>query len=381
MRVRFIVVIVIFIVLAGGGYYAFHNVKRHHYLHALLERIGVEKYSPQSSSTNSAIEKNIFSLLKTIEIPDSLISLRSHPGDSTIQIRVSVPRGKPIEWIIWRLSSAIEGTNYRVDDCFCIDGDRDCKLRFVSSIADEPPVLLDLFSSSRYFARSARLAILVSEFGFSADQTTVEYLSFSDPLTVSLAPSRKLASWTAEISNEYKKEIVVLLPMEPLKKNDVRSGLKPIMVDYAEAKIRDLIKNAAESAPNFAGFGNLSGARVLADSRVMDIVFSEVKKRHGYFIEDKSTRKSVAALFAKKFSVPITTVDCKVDTSLKSAQIQELLRRSTVEAQKRGLYIISTRATPQFIRALKSELPYLRKNGIKLSYLSELLSAPAENSR
>jgi polysaccharide deacetylase 2 family uncharacterized protein YibQ len=106
----------------------------------------------------------------------------------------------------------------------------------------------------------------------------------------------------------------------------------------------------------------------------MDILFSEIKKRHGYFIQDGGTRKTVAPVFARKYATPFAAIDCSVDTALKLSQIEELLRRCGQEAQKRGQIIIGSRPTEAFITALKSELPALRRNGIRLSYVSEVLA-------
>jgi uncharacterized protein len=374
MRVKLVVLFVTLLLIAGGGFYAFRSVKRPPYVQKLLSLVGEGKYNKKGASARPLLQNNILNRLKLLEIGDSSVSIRALPHDSAVQMRASIPRGKPIEWIMWNLSSAIEGTSYQVDDCFCSSDERECKIQFLSSSPQEPRVILTIVWSSRYFSKTAKIAILIKNFGFAADKTTVEYLSFPDPLTVSLAPTRKLASWTAQISNEYKKEIVVLLPMEPLSRraDNVRPFL--IMIHYPEAKLRSLIGSAVESVPNSVGFTNLSGVRVLEDSRVMDILFSEIKKRHGYFIEDGGSRKTVAPTFARKYSTPFAAIDCTVDTSLKVPQIQELLRRTAQEALKRGQIVISSKATETFIRALKSELPALRRDGIRLVYVSEIFA-------
>jgi len=91
----------------------------------------------------------------------------------------------------------------------------------------------------------ARMAILIRDFGFAADKTTVDYLSFPEPLTVALIPSRKLSSWTAQIANEYKKEIVVLLPMEPVMSRSSLAGAPLLMIHYPDVKVRSIIAGAA----------------------------------------------------------------------------------------------------------------------------------------
>jgi polysaccharide deacetylase 2 family uncharacterized protein YibQ len=166
--------------------------------------------------------------------------------------------------------------------------------------------------------------------------------------------------------------------MEPVNRNQggYRSSL--VMIHFPEEKLRAVIADAVEAIPDFAGFCNGGGARVLEDSRVMRILFSEIKKRHGYFLEDPVAKKTIAANFARKLSIPFGTIDITVDTMMKTNQIQDLLRRCAIEAQKRGQIIISSKATDAFIRALKNQMPMLGQNGIQLSYVSEILGHRSE---
>jgi polysaccharide deacetylase 2 family uncharacterized protein YibQ len=390
MRIRFILLLAAVLLCAGGGVYLFGSGMYRPYLQKLRGNAiisGIEKfihkngaflYSKKTTDKNgivrSDIENNILDRLKSLEIADSAVTFRKFPGDTAIEIRAALPRGRPFEWVVWHLSTAASGTSYRVDDCTCAPDNRGCTIRFTSTVSGRPVIVLSATWASRYFSESARLAIVIKDFGFAADKTTIDYLSFPEPLTVALVPSRKLSSWTAQISKEYKKEIIVLQPMEPAPAKRKGAGAACIMIHYPEERLRSIVAGAAAAVPNFAGFCNSGGARVLEDSRVTNIVFSEIKKRHGYFIEEAATRKSVAPAIARSLSLPYASIDVTIDTTLKLARVQELIDRYAAEAQKCGSSIICSKATDVFIRALKNELPRLKKNGIRLSYVSELLS-------
>jgi polysaccharide deacetylase 2 family uncharacterized protein YibQ len=66
---------------------------------------------------------------------------------------------------------------------------------------------------------------------------------------------------------------------------------------------------------------------------------------------------------------------------MECSRIQELIRRCAVDALKRGHLIVGSKATPAFMRALKSELPFLRQHGITLSYVSEIAAPAGENNQ
>jgi polysaccharide deacetylase 2 family uncharacterized protein YibQ len=146
------------------------------------------------------------------------------------------------------------------------------------------------------------------------------------------------------------------------------------MLHYPESRVRSIIDGAAEAVPDFAGFSNFGGTRALEDSRLTGILFSEIKKRHGYFIEDRATRKSVASAVADRISLPFGTIGRSVDSAMDVSRAEELIRNCAMEAQKRGYVIISSKASVSFIRALKKQLPVLRQNGIRLSYVSEIVT-------
>lgn len=390
MRIRHIILLAVLLVCAGGGVYVFTSGKYLRYASEARKLIPESLYDivqghrpsggPGKASTKkrpgrSLMENNILDRLVLLEIAESSVSFRKLPDNTTIEIRAAVPRGKPVEWIIWHLSSAASGTQYRVEDCSCPPDDRGCDIRFTSPEPHQPGIILSFTWASRYFSAIAEMAIIIKDFGFAADQKTIEYLSFPEPLTVALLPSRKLASWTAQISKEYKKEIIILQPLEPCVTPRAPGGQKApcIMVHYTEARVRSIIAKAAAAVPNFAGFSNLGGMRALEDSRLTGILFSEIRKRHGYFIENRTTRKSVASAVAERNSLRYATIDFSVDSAMDEFRIEEFLRICALEAQKRGKVIICSKATASFIRALKKQLPVLRQNGIRLSYVSEIV--------
>ncbi|MCU0609627.1 MAG: divergent polysaccharide deacetylase family protein [Chitinispirillaceae bacterium] len=372
MRITSIVAVVILLSIVGGAAYFYRAPLSTLYTRQVGILIGKKPVAAATGVSRSPIENNILDRVRLLEIADSTVIIRS--TDTLIAIRATIPKGKPVEWILWHLSTAVEGTSYKVEDCFCpARGGRECQIRFTSIDAQERPVLLTVRWASRYFSTTAKIAIVISEFGFAADQTTIEYLKFPEPLTLALMPSRKQSSWTAQIASEYKKEIVILVPMEPAPARLPMSGSSTLMLHFPDEKVRSIIAGAAEAVPMHAGFCNLGGSRVLADSRIMNLLFSEIRKQHGYFLENPTSRQSLVSRFADRHAVPHASIDFKVDTMLSVTSIQELLRRVVIDAQNRGNIIISSRPTANFILALSRELPAMQQNGIRLSFVSDLL--------
>ncbi|MDR0305876.1 MAG: divergent polysaccharide deacetylase family protein [Chitinispirillales bacterium] len=327
---------------------------------------------PITADGAAKLQNNLSKKFAGLEMRESDYSTQFYHQDSVLEIKAALPRGRPMEWLIWNLASAASSTPYSVEDGVCAT-ENNCAVTFRSADPKYPKVNLKLQRSGRYFSNTAKMAILIENFGFEATQTAVEYLSFPEPLTMSLVPAQKLAPWTAKIADEYKKEIVMLLPMEPLPAQFGKYKQSTIMIHYTEENIRGLISQAAAAIPNFSGISNFYGNRALEDSRVMEIVLSEVNRRKAYFVYTESNRKSVAPSIAQKLKVPGGPIQGSIEASDSPEQIREKLRRYSVVAEKTGKILIKAPPSPAFIQALKGELETLRHNGIRLVYVSELV--------
>lgn len=336
------------------------------------------KNNPQSANKELSFDSVLIRCFQDLEVPKSQIPKTFSSPDSILNIKISVPKGKPMEWVIWYISSSLASAGYGLKDCSFESERKGAFLHLETQKKNLPQLKLKVFRSSTFFSQTAKMAILVEDFGFKADQTTAAFLSFPEPVSVSMVSSRRLSTWTAQIANEYKKEILIMLPMEPLPKSYSRYDETQIKIHYPEEKIKTIIKDATEAIPSFSGFCNFYGNRVLEDSRVMKIIFKEIQKHHGYFIITTNSKKSIAESMAKKIRLPYQKIDYTINSDNSAEIIGDSLRYCAVLAQNTGKVLVRGRASDSFITALQNTLPQLKQNGIQLVYVSEILNHPGE---
>ena len=65
----------------------------------------------------------------------------------------------------------------------------------------------------------------------------------------------------------------------------------------------------------------------------MGIVCDEIKKAHGYFIETRVTKNSVAPTLCENIGVPAKEIDAVVNDKSKQADIEKQLRNYAAAAQ------------------------------------------------
>jgi polysaccharide deacetylase 2 family uncharacterized protein YibQ len=337
-------------------------------------------HKKQQKTTNNAqsttADGALLAIYNQLEIKPESVKRVFTPNDSLVSIHAEIPKGKPMEWIIWVFSSSLAKTGYTVDNCTYISEEHGCEMVFVSDKHSAPKLSIKIKRGKSYFSKTARIAIIIEDFQFNADKSTVDILSFEEPLTVSMRAGKKLTVSTAQIVNEYKKEIVILQPMEPVPKTTQSEEV--IMVHYTEDKIRTLLRESAQNIPAFKGFSNYFGNRILEDSDVMSIICDEIKKQNKYLIVSTNSRKSVAGVAAQKAGLPFMEVDYTFLIGQNESGISDSLRHCAVLAQKKGSLLIKVHPQAEVINALKENRPLCLSNGIQFIYVSDLLT-PSES--
>jgi polysaccharide deacetylase 2 family uncharacterized protein YibQ len=327
-----------------------------------------------ASAKIAGIESAIAARLAQLEARPSDISSHFSENDRTLTVSALLPRGRPFEWVVWQLSGSAEGTPYVMTDCTFDEKKQSAALVFTSPRKKDPRVVCTVSFSERYQSATAQMAFVIERLEDSATayQLGVEILSLAEPLSVSIVPAGKKASLIAQLAEQNHKEVIVLLPLEPAGR--IPAPLEPftIMVHYPEETVEKLMTNAIKVIPGFAGFSNLWGSRALEDSRIMNIVLDKIKKQHGYFIENRTARNSVAPSIAAALKLPYGLIGGRLDSKVPS-ELHGRIRHFAASAQVNGKFIVGAAASRQMLIALKSEASWLRQNGIKLVFASEIV--------
>ncbi len=364
-----------------------------------LHRLAVPKRTAHAISADSFLEDTIRVRLHRLDVPDSAVFCKYYPSDSLFEIHAAIPQGEPMAVVLYRLSAPVAGSAYHVDDCFCQAGGQRCEVVFVSSVPGLPTIELTVNRAPRFASSAAEMALVITDIGPADDEIDSELFSLPAPLTIALAPTAAAKLQVKQIAGGGKKEVVLLLPLEPsIKSHDEFRKLR-IMIHYPDDKLRSLMHGSMAMVPGFAGFSNFGGTRALEDSRVMSIVFAEMKKRHVYFLEQGITHKSVAASLSDSFALPYATVQGVIDSggaprirvpnraqsrhavhapAVHAPGVQEQLVHYALEARKRGKIIVSAKASDDLLQALRHEIPLFEHSGIKLALVSQLFDTTSE---
>jgi len=185
-------------------------------------------------------------------------------------------------------------------------------------------------------AATRQIAIVIDDFG-NGMKGTDEMLNLPVKLTVAIMPFLPSTKKDAEAAHAKGHDVIVHMPMEPIRGRASWLGPGAILTSLPDDEIRRRVGAAIDDVPYAIGMNNHMGSRVTADERVMRIVLQVCKERGLFFLDSRTSWKTVVPKVAKELGVPLLQNDVFLDDvntrSHVSRQIsvvrRELAKRST----------------------------------------------------
>lgn len=148
-----------------------------------------------------------------------------------------------------------------------------------------------------------KAAIVIDDFG-NQMQGTQEMLDLPIPFTVAVMPFLPTSREDAELAHARGKDVIIHMPMEPVKGKKSWLGPGAITADLSDEEIRKRVEAAVDGVPHAVGMNNHMGSKVTADKRIMRIILQVCKERQLYFLDSRTTGKSVIGELAAELGVP-----------------------------------------------------------------------------
>ncbi|PMC35255.1 hypothetical protein CJ195_19450 [Bacillus sp. UMB0899] len=160
-----------------------------------------------------------------------------------------------------------------------------------------------LLSETSQHTSPKQVAIVIDDFGNDM-KGTEEILSLPIPLTVAVMPFMSTTKKDAEIAHQKGHEVILHLPMEPLHGKKSWLGPGAITSDLSNEEVRERVTKAIEDVPHAVGMNNHMGSKITADPRIMRIILEVCQEKGLYYLDSKTTGKSVVEKLATELGVP-----------------------------------------------------------------------------
>ena len=220
----------------------------------------------------------------------------------------------------------------------------------------------------------ARVAIIIDDLGMGG-KITRELLAINRPLNFSILPFLPQSKDTAREARKKGFLVMLHLPMEPkgYPGPDKNPGKGAILMNTPRKEIAKIIAQDLSGIPYVQGVNNHTGSRLTEDKEMMSIILKELKKRNLFFVDSKTSDKSVAYREAKRLGLRCAErnvfLDNEIDLDYIKGQIRLLAKIALNEGQAIGI----GHAHSLTVQAIKETIPELENQGIEFVLVSELV--------
>ncbi|MBW2309514.1 MAG: divergent polysaccharide deacetylase family protein [Deltaproteobacteria bacterium] len=170
-------------------------------------------------------------------------------------------------------------------------------------------------------ATPPRIAIIIDDLGYDKSLAR-EFIDLDIPLTLSILPFTPYTNPIAQGARAAGREIMLHLPMEPRSYPRINPGDGVLLVSMERDTIRKVLEGDLGEIPYVAGVNNHMGSRFTENKEKMTVVLSELKRRGLYFVDSKTSRKSVAYDLAKQMKIRAGRRDVFLDNDLSKGALE-----------------------------------------------------------
>ena len=220
------------------------------------------------------------------------------------------------------------------------------------------------------------VVLIIDDFGNNSNGTK-EMLDLGIPITAAVMPFMPHSITDAKAAQDTGLEVILHLSMEPNQGKKEWLGPKGITCDLDNNEVKCILYDALEEIKFAVGINNHMGSKATQDPRIMKSILEVAKEKNLFFVDSKTSPKSVVWKTAEDLDVPCFTRDVFLDGTKDINHIKKQLLSLGDIALKKGYAIgighVGIEGGKPTAEAIKFVYPYLRDKGIHFITITELM--------
>lgn len=196
-------------------------------------------------------------------------------------------------------------------------------------------------------------------------------------LTIAILPETTYAIKLARLATKRNKEVMLHLPMQSVEHYEYAPGRLDLHMTRSE--FRRQLRSNLNSVPYIRGVNNHMGSLLTRHPGHMNWLMDELSRRGSlYFIDSKTTSKSIADKIAMENNVPVLSRDFFLDPDHEPGTLRRQFDLFIEKVNRRGYALAIAHPYPETIKFLKAHLNELSGHGIKLIPVSALVRTASQ---
>lgn len=218
-----------------------------------------------------------------------------------------------------------------------------------------------------------RAAIVIDDLG-SAMGPEQAFLALHIPLTFAILPREPYSRMLAASLHQTGQEVILHLPLEPLDMRAHNPGRAALLIRMPAARLTQVFQQDIASVPFAVGVNNHMGSAFTEDVRSMQALLPLVKQRGLFFLDSRTSIRSVGRRVAAPLGVPYLANDLFLDDRDEPSAIARQIDLLIRQARRHGSVIAIGHVQRKFlVPALRQKLSEFQRAEVSLVHLSELL--------
>ncbi|WP_101758867.1 divergent polysaccharide deacetylase family protein [Oceanicoccus sp. KOV_DT_Chl] len=217
---------------------------------------------------------------------------------------------------------------------------------------------------------TARIVIIIDDMGNSLELGQ-RAIALPGPINYAFLPYSKYAATLADHAHQQQKEILLHLPMSNL--NSYATGPGTLTAAMQQQQFLLTLQQDLASIPHIRGVNNHMGSLLTQLQQPMDWLMQELKEQQLYFLDSRTTPRTVAESRAKAHNIPHLRRDVFLDNDRRGAAIAEQFSRLIKLAKLQGQAVAIGHPYPETLSFLEKALPKLQQQQVQLVHASEIV--------
>lgn len=213
-------------------------------------------------------------------------------------------------------------------------------------------------------SRRPRVAIFVSGMGLDASATRAASETMPAAVTLAFVPNGNNVSAAVSAAKDRGHEVLLQLPMR--NGNGSTPGPHALRPDAPAQALKTDLAWHMDRFAGYDGVSNLLGATMTADTAAMTIVLTAVRARHLFYLDDGTSRQSVAPVLAPDLGVDVLKADLVLDATSDPAVVRANLDQLVSLAKRKGQAIGMASGLPEHLGAIARFAADLGAKGVEL---------------
>jgi len=224
------------------------------------------------------------------------------------------------------------------------------------------------------FEKTVLVAIVIDDLGQDVKQAK-EVIALPGKITIAVLPGLAQSKNIAELAGQAGREVLLHLPMEPLKNHEKTRSPGTLSADMTPMAFLNTVSDDVESVPGAIGVNNHEGSALTENKEAMKFLMAELKARNLFFLDSLTNPKSVAYATAKEFGMKAARRDVFLDNdSDHAASIRKQLDELVEIARTHGKAIGIGHPHPITLSELRKWLVETDTRGIEIVPVSRLMN-------